>query len=186
MSQASDTFAEAILDAENLLQHFNELNTQPPPPQIEVLKRAGLVMAMTAWETYVEDRVSEACEARLADLADAQVAGFMSARLKEEIKRLNNPDSVKTLKLFRDFAGVELQDRWCWNNCDGKTVRGRLNQYIRKRGEVVHRSRPLGNGSNEHAVKKEELEKAISFLKNLVDATERALDPSLGSCTGSG
>lgn len=178
MSQAGETFAEAIADAENLLQHFNDLNTHPPPPQIEVLKRAGLVMAMTAWETYVEDRVAEACAEHLADLGNRQVASFVSARLEEEIKRLNNPDSSKTLKLFRDFAGVDLRDSWCWNNCDGKTVRERLNRYIRKRGEVVHRSRPASHAGNGHAVKKEELEKAISFLKNLVDATERGLDRS--------
>lgn len=175
MSQASETFAETILDAENLLQHFNDLNTQPPPPQIEVLKRAGLVMAMTAWETYVEDRVTEACEKRLENLADPHLAQFVSARLGEEIRRLNNPGSAKTLKLFRDFAGVDLKDRWCWNNCEGDTARQRLDEYMKKRGEVVHRSRPLGQAGNGHAVKKGELEKAISFLKHLVEATERAL-----------
>jgi hypothetical protein len=51
---ASEVFAQSILDAESLLAHFNKLNTKPPPPEIEVLKRAGLIMAMTAWETYVE------------------------------------------------------------------------------------------------------------------------------------
>jgi hypothetical protein len=186
MSQASETFAEAILDAENLLQHFNDLNTQPPPPQIEVLKRAGLVMAMTAWETYVEDRVAEACEERLKNLPDSEIASFVSARLGEEIKRLNNPDYAKTLRLFQDFAGIDLHDAWRWNNCDHTAVRERLDHYIKKRGEVVHRSRPLAQLSNGHAVKKGELERAISFLKNLVDATERALDPSRDKCAGSG
>ena len=60
MSDASDTFVQSIQDAENLLKHFNARNTKPPPPEIEVLKRAGLIMAMTAWETYVEDRLQEA------------------------------------------------------------------------------------------------------------------------------
>lgn len=178
MSQASETFAEAILDAENLLQHFNALNTHPPAAQIEVLKRAGLVMAMTAWETYVEDRVVEACAERIKNLADRHIADFVSARLEDEIKRLNNPDSAKTLKLFRDFTGIDLRSSWYWNNCDAKTVRERLNRYIRKRGEVVHRSRPLARAATGHAVTKQELEKAISFLKSLVDATERALDRS--------
>ena len=186
MSQASETFAEAILDAENLLQHFNDLNTHPPAPQIEVLKRAGLVMAVTAWETYVEDRIAEACEERLRNLADPHIAGFFSARLGEEVKRLNNPDSAKTLKLFSEFAGIDLRDSWCWNNYESSTVRERLNHYIKKRGEVVHRSRPLVQGTTKHAVRKEELEKAISFLRNLVEATERALDPSGGTCAGGG
>ncbi|MFN3503607.1 MAG: HEPN domain-containing protein [Allorhizobium sp.] len=70
-SQAALTFSEAIKDAENLLAHFNTLNKQPPPPETEVLKRAGLVMAMTAWETYVEDRVQEAASTRLSALTDS-------------------------------------------------------------------------------------------------------------------
>ena len=65
MSKASDTFAQSILDAENLLAHFNSLNTHPPPEENEVLKRAGLIMAMTASETYVEDRVQEVVDGQL-------------------------------------------------------------------------------------------------------------------------
>jgi hypothetical protein len=60
MSQAKITFDAAIQDADELLGHFNRINTQPPPPNAEVLKRAGLIMAFTAWETCVEDRVREA------------------------------------------------------------------------------------------------------------------------------
>lgn len=41
MSKASESFALSIQDAENLLQHFNTLNTKPPPPEFEDLKRAG-------------------------------------------------------------------------------------------------------------------------------------------------
>ena len=59
MSQAGDAFAHSIRDAENLLAHFDTLNTKPPPPELEVLKRTGLIMAMTAWETYVEDESRE-------------------------------------------------------------------------------------------------------------------------------
>jgi len=58
-SVAADVFAQSILDAENLLAHFNKLNTKPPPPEIEVLKRAGLIMAMTAWEAALASSVSK-------------------------------------------------------------------------------------------------------------------------------
>lgn len=53
MSKAGNAFLRSIQDAENLLAHFNTLNTKPPPPEIEVLKRAGLIMAMTAPETFL-------------------------------------------------------------------------------------------------------------------------------------
>ena len=59
MSRALQSFEYSIKDAEELLAHFDDINTNPPPPNAEVLKRAGLVMALTAWETYVEDRLQE-------------------------------------------------------------------------------------------------------------------------------
>lgn len=175
MSGASISFEESIQDAENLLRHFNSLNTQPPPPEIEVLKRAGLIMAMTAWETYVEDLLQEASTERLNRLRDREVAAFVGKKLNEEIKRLHNPGYQKTIALFRDFAGVDLTQYWTWNNYDLKTVKKRLGQYIGLRGDIVHRSRVVDpDVPNAHPVKKVDLEKAIGFLKNLVDATETA------------
>jgi hypothetical protein len=179
MSKASETFAQAIRDAENLLAHFNTLNVKPPPPENEVLKRAGLIMAMTAWETYVEDRVQEAAAERLSGIVDSNIGQFVKSKLDDEIERLHNPTSKKTIQLFRDYAGVDLTDNWCWNNYDAKTVRERLNQYMKLRGDVVHRSRPVEPGPPKaHSVTKDTLEKAIRFLKDLVLATEGALaDP---------
>ena len=179
MSEASDTFSQSIQDAENLLEHFNSLNTNPPPPETEVLKRAGLVMAMTAWETYVEDRLQEAVAERLAGLSDSDVARFMQKKLDEEIKRLHNPDSKRTIELFHDYAGVDLKTAWSWNNHDPKTVTTKLNGLIKLRGDVVHRSRKVISGPPEpDPVTKAGLEKAINFLKSLVDATERAFELS--------
>lgn len=179
MSTASETFAESILDAENLLAHFNALNTLPPPPEAEVLKRAGLVMAMTAWETYVEDRLEEACSERLLEVTNRSIANFVESKLTDEIKRLNNPNSQKTIELFREYADVDLRESWCWNNFDSTTVRRKLDGYLKLRGDVVHRSRPIPKDRPVvHPVKKGELEKAISFLRNLVAATERGFEAS--------
>lgn len=174
-SRASLDFAHSIMDAENLLGHFDALNTQPPPAELEVLKRAGLVMAMTAWETYVEDRLQEAAKDRLANVSDRQIAAFVAGKLEKEVKRLHNPDYVKTVRLFRDYAGVDLTERLRWNNHDCETVRDRLNGYLNLRGDIVHRSPQQSSGAaRSHPVKREELEKAISFLKALVEAMERA------------
>lgn len=175
-AQAAQTFAVAIKDAENLLAHFDTLNTQPPPPEIEVLKRAGLVMAMTAWETYVEDRVLEIAAIRLAALSDSDLGNFVQAKLDEEIKRLHNPTAEKTLQIFRDYAGKDLLPNWSWNHVDPDTAKKKLNGYLKLRGDVVHRSRVNVTGpSQPHPVTREELQKVVYFLKELVKATERAL-----------
>jgi len=176
MSRASYNFAQSIRDAENLLAHFDKLNTKPPPPENEVLKRAGLIMAMTAWETYVEDRVVEAAEARLQRLDDTAVAKFVQSRLDDDVKRLHNPSSEKTIQLFKDYAGIDLTSRWRCNPLDSLAVRSRLNQYIKLRGDVVHRSPAISPGPPKaHAISREELAKAIRFLKALVASTESEL-----------
>ena len=62
------------------------------------------------------------------------------------------------------------------NNYDAKTVKDKLNNYMRLRGEVVHRSRRVTPGpSQPHPVTKDDLEKAIRFLRSLVEATEKVL-----------
>ena len=180
MSKASETFAQSILDAERLLEHFNKLNTKPPPPDTEVLKRAGLVMAMTAWETYVEDRVMECSAARLSGLSDASIVAFVQGKLTDEIKRLHNPNADKTAQLFKDYANVDVTLGWTWPHYDPAKAREVLNGYMKLRGDVVHRSRPADSGPPKpHPVTKDDLRRAIRFLKDLVDATERTLAPSM-------
>lgn len=177
MSDAGATFAQSIQNAENLLGHFNKLNSKPPPPENEVLKRAGLIMAMTAWETYVEDRLQEASKSRLSRLRNRDIADFVQAKLDEEIKRLHNPDYHKTIELFLDYAGVDLTKHWSWSNYSLGDVKKKLAGYLSLRGDIVHRSRVIPTGSvNGHPVKKVDLEKAITFLKGLVQATEAAFE----------
>ena len=178
-SKASLTFSESIKDAENLLSHFITLNPDKPPPETEVLKRAGLVMAMTAWETYVEDRLIETALGKLKGVGDPHIAGYVKARLIDEINRLHNPTSAKVIQLFRDFCGVDLTDAWMWNQMDAPSARKRLDDYIKLRGDVVHRSRKsLPGPTPPHPVNKDDLLKAIRFLKELVHATDKALHAS--------
>ena len=101
MSEAKQTFDQSIKDAEELLGHFDAINTKPPPPNAEVLKRAGLIMAFTAWETYVEDRIAEGVKARIIAAGDGSTFGnFVQRRLDEELKRFHNPTAAKTRQLL--------------------------------------------------------------------------------------
>jgi hypothetical protein len=107
---------------------------------------------------------SEACAARLSGLTDTSIADFVRAKLAEQIKKLHNPNSQRTIKLFLDYAGIDLTHTWHWNNHDAKAVRGRLDRYLKLRGDVVHRSRPISHGvPTAHPVKKEDLERAIKL-----------------------
>jgi RiboL-PSP-HEPN len=176
MSKAKTAFEGSIKDAEDLLNHFDSI-PKPPPENAEVLKRAGLVMALTAWETYVEDRVREEVQARLRAVNGSYVGKFVTGRLEDELRRFHNPNTDKTKKLFSDFLEVDVTAEWEWQHFDPPKVKKTLDELIAKRGDAVHRSKPSATGAPPapHLVKREDLEKSIRFLKCLVEATDRAL-----------
>jgi hypothetical protein len=67
-------------------------------------------------------------------------------------------------------------EHWRWNPLEPAEVCERLDSYMKLRGDVVHRSRPQGNGPpSAHPATKSGLERAIGFLKRLVEATDKAL-----------
>jgi len=176
--KALATFEQAIQDAEHLLAHFDNLNSKPPPPENEVLKRAGLILAMTAWETFVEDSLEEVLEQRLKNCSDPAIADLVRSKLRQEISRLHNPTAEKATELFRDYAGVDVGKHWKWNGVEAESACRRLNEYLKLRGDVSHRARVVREGpAQRHAVKREDLERAIRFLKQLVKATDSALAP---------
>ncbi len=180
MSLAMQAFQYSIKDAEELLEHFNALNTSPPKESAEVLKRAGLVMALTAWETYIEDRICEALRIQLRLIAGSHCGDFIQKKLEAELKRFHNPDSGKTRQLFMDYLGVDVTEGWVSINADAATNRKALDGWINKRGQAVHRSKVASNGNPPaHLVRREELEKIIRFLRMLVEKTDQYLDEKM-------
>jgi len=177
MSRAKNQFDESIKDAETLLAHFNAARSAPgglPPANAEVLKRAGLILAVTAWETYIEDRAREALEASLAAMTGSPVAQFMRNRFGDDMKRFHNPNSDKTAKLFKDYFGKDVTTAWTCNPGGASQARRNLDKWVQRRGEAAHRSPIAGTGkpSAPHLITCEELQKLINFLKALVIDTE--------------
>ncbi len=56
--------------------------------------------AVTAWETYVEDRIREEVGERLRVVNGSYVGKFVLNRLEDELKRFHSPASDKIRKLF--------------------------------------------------------------------------------------
>ena len=83
---------------------------------------------MTAWETYVEDQLHEDVSARLQAFDGSSVGNFMRRRLDEELKRLHNPDTEKTRRLFREFLDVDVTKGWKWDNFQPADAKKALNR----------------------------------------------------------
>lgn len=86
MSQGGRPFDSAIKDAEILLQHFDSASTRRPPENTEVLKRVDLVIALTAWETYVEDLAQELLRGCLAQTNDECLTKWVLGRSDSELQ----------------------------------------------------------------------------------------------------
>jgi demethoxyubiquinone hydroxylase (CLK1/Coq7/Cat5 family) len=117
MSKSKQAFGFAISDAKELISCFDTMNAadcanQPP----EVLKRASLIMTLTAWETYVEDVASELIETKYAILMGSQVGNIINNRLEDHLKVFNNPDSKKAKELFFEFFDIDVTESWVWGN----------------------------------------------------------------------
>ncbi|MCG7500191.1 HEPN domain-containing protein [Vibrio sp. Of7-15] len=176
MSKALESFNLAITDAEELLNCYDQINQnnaqdyQPP----EALKRASLILVLTAWETYVEDIATELFELKFGVLKGSQIGNFMEQQFSTRLKMFHNPDSVKTKQIFQEFFGVDVTESWVWNNYSTpKEVRTVLNQWISKRGDAVHRANTDKQAT--HIVKRNELDKCIFFFKSLVRVTDEGL-----------
>ncbi|MUK28429.1 HEPN domain-containing protein [Aliivibrio fischeri] len=175
MTQAKKVFELAISDAEELISCYdcmnnNENDYRPP----EALKRATLILSLTAWETYVEDVVSELISVKYSMLMGSQLGNIITSKLNEHLKIFNNPDSKKTKHLFHEFFGIDVTEAWVWGNYHkADEARAALNKWLKKRGEAVHRAQI--DKQSTHIVKRDELDKCIRFFRELVEVTDNRL-----------
>jgi len=174
MTKAAEAFDRAIRDAEDLLARFDAEKASPTGKNGDVLKRAGLVMALAAWETYVKDRIRDEFSVWLQAVEGSSIGKFVRKRLEEDLKRFFNPNTERTRRLFLDYFEIDITKEWAWDNYDSPAVKKTLDALIAKRGEAAHQANTAEHPSAEpHQVKKEELKKGIRFLKGLVAATEK-------------
>jgi hypothetical protein len=178
-SRAIQTFDHAIQDAIDLLNHFDALNTKPPPPQIEVLKRASLVMALAALETYFEDRLLEASETICAKSSDeAFLTQFLKESLTNDLKYFHTPSTDRVRPLFQKYLGIDVTESWAWNNVEPAGARAELNRLAKNRGDIAHRSWRPANGQpqpQKHAVTRDEMRRHIHFVRQIAQATDAHL-----------
>ncbi|MEH6387452.1 MAG: HEPN domain-containing protein [Pseudomonas profundi] len=182
-SVAFETFQHVIQDAVDLFNLFDALNTNPPPAEAEVLKRASLVMALAALETYVEDRVVEAANAVTGVGSDqGALVKFYKSCLENDLKYFHTPSTDRVKTIFMKYLDVDVTQGWVWNHYDPTRAKAELNKITKKRGDIAHRSgRPLAGQPSPHAVTREDLRKHIRFIKDLVTATDEFLESHLGS-----
>lgn len=173
-SNALRTFDHAIQDATDLLDHFDALNKHPPPPEIEVLKRASLVMALTALETYFEDLLVESVDSLCTQAeGEERLSRFIRVSLENDLKMFHTPSTDRVRPIFLKYLGYDVTEGWRWNQIEPGNARTELNRLAKKRGDIAHRSgRPLPGQPTQHAVTRDAMRKHLHFIKELVRTTD--------------
>lgn len=133
-----------------------------------------MVLALAAWETYIKDKIQEEFEVWLKPVEGSHIGRFVQKRLNEDLKRFYNPNSDKIKRLFIDYFDIDITESWVWDNYQAPQAKKALNTLISKRGNAAHQANTSKSPSSEpHLIKREELEKAIRFLKGLVVSTDK-------------
>ena len=173
MTQSLETFNRSIVEAKDLLECYNTLNAHAEMAAPDALKKASLILALTAWETYIEDVITEVFHAKFSMVKGSMLGNFAERQLEERLKQFHNPGSRKTKQLFEEFFDVDITESWIWNNVDAKIARTQLNKWISLRGDAVHRVNV--DPTAPHVIRKDELAKCIRFIEELVKATDLAV-----------
>ena len=92
MSIALNNFKIAMRDANDLLDCYDSLNAGEQPKAPEVLKRATLIMVLTAWETYIEDLACEMLNSKFGILKGSHVGKFVQDQLSVNYQVSPNQD----------------------------------------------------------------------------------------------
>ncbi|MEZ9131323.1 hypothetical protein FCV82_02215 [Vibrio breoganii] len=175
MSNSLNNFKLAISDAEELISCFDQLNSKDSSSPPDALKRASLIMIMTAWETYVEDIATELFESKFGVLEGCHIGNFLNRQFSSKLKMFHNPGSQKTKEIFDEFFGFNVTEYWVWNSYNTpKQAKQTLDGWLKRRGEAVHRSQV--DITKPDLIKRGELDKCLRFVSELVSVTDKALE----------
>lgn len=171
MTKSGELFERSIQDAEEILSRFDKEKDDASTYNTESLKRAGLVLTLAAWETYVKNRFREEVDVWLLSVKGSQLGNFVQSKVDEDLKRFFNPSSTKTKQLFKSYFDIDVTESWKWDNYHPLQAKKVLDHFISMRGDAAHRA--TTNSQQAHLVKREDLDKAIRFVKGLVKAMDQ-------------
>jgi len=112
----------------------------------EALYRAGVVMTVAAWESYVEDVLNEAMAA--LDPGPAATAGERTAWVlactsaKLAAKKFNTPNAQNVAALLDAHLGIDIEPSWTVNvngtAYTAQQAKTRMNKWLEIRHKVAH------------------------------------------------
>jgi hypothetical protein len=203
VSYASANFRYSMSEAELLLSlrcRGVALAINKPEWDLQVLKRAAVILAVTTWETYIEDMLRERFNDLLGqatepaaltgtfnhvahawldegpkppDLAQWTGSGWrdvLRSRFEREVQALNTPNSANIRRLTQRYLGGDLTTSWKWPGVGFQQACRRLDAAIELRGRLAHRARDVFRDRGN--VPSRQAVAVIALLRRLSKATD--------------
>lgn len=200
---AAATFASLLRDPENLvaLHRAQRMGRVGRPGEEVSTNRAVVVLAVAAWQTFVEDTATAILESQRPPIGTPLADSFrlLTSELERLTDRLNTPDSKKTIELFGRL-GFDPSPAWTftirWPLQVGKvsgprafvakSAANELDAWLEVRHLIAH-GKPLAAGKlvptvttgrpkNGPSLLRRDAEHCLSFFRALVKATADAAD----------
>ena len=153
-SQALQTFEFLIENVDQLIEIHGRLQTgRGRRHQQEALHRAGVVMSVGAWESYVESVLLEAVELLSNNLQGAggaqpaprwaQITFAVAMQsVENKVSQFHTPNAENVQRIFRESIGFDPWPHWSWfarrRQWNGAEMRQRLNSWLKIRHGIAH------------------------------------------------
>jgi hypothetical protein len=135
-----------------------------------------VVVAVSAWEAYVEEVVKEALNLINAQHIPATSWAIVTAPALMQVKRFNTPDAGNTKSLISSCLGLaDVTVAWRWRNSTPKKACTELDKALQTRHKIAHGVNPRPTIHHNYA------SWLPSFFKNLASCTDAAIADHLVS-----
>lgn len=152
MSNAASKFADQLKHVDQLIEIHGKLQSgRGRRHEQDALHRAGVVMTVAAWQSYVESVIREALDVlngsfnqQGAQAPAWAIHGFKIQRAAIEvmIKKFNTPSAVNVRDIFRDSLGFNPWPHWTYRRgprtWTEREVRKRTDDWVLVRHSVAH------------------------------------------------
>ena len=195
-------FDATLKPAWDLIEIHKRLSAEPGRRESELsLNRGAVVFAVAAWQTYVEQLTLAMVAVSAPPVGDpaARVFAMLKANVESQVKRLNVPDTKKSLDLWR-WLGFDPTSAWgftfTWEkqrsaahggrlsdqaSLTAQQARDELDTWIQIRHKIAHgdalpaephfTALATGARAGVPRLKRANADRCLSFFKRLVSVT---------------
>lgn len=198
--------SSAFIGLESLLGHVDQLEVihgslgagRGRRHKQDALHRAGVVLAVAAWESYVENVTKEALQAisgaAVGNPTAASLAALEIQHCDRSVGRFNTPNAENVRDLFQKHLLFDPWPHWVWKASGRRQwnaifMRERLNHWLQVRHSIAHGFKLpqypfLLNQHGKYTVRKCHLMHCRDFVRHLASETDVALAHHLATKFG--